>query len=67
MRELREAAGLTLRELGRRCGLHSPTLSLIERGRLVPTDSELAAIAEGLGAEAGSLSVRLLVVQEVEG
>ena len=64
MRDLRESSGLALRELGRRCGVASPTLSLIERGRLVPTAAEIAAIQFGLDLEDGSLSLRLLVVKE---
>lgn len=50
IRQLRVAAGLTIRELERRTGINRGRLSIIERG-VVPTDDEarliLAALQRG--------------------
>lgn len=46
---LREATGLSQREVGRRAGIGSGRMSVIERG-LVPTDEEAAALRRVLVA-----------------
>ena len=54
IRQLRLAAGLTIRELERRTLINRGRLSIIERG-VVPTDEEarkiLAALSQGKGTE----------------
>lgn len=47
MRSLRQAAGLSIRELERLTGINRGRLSIIERG-VVPTDEEAAAILAAL-------------------
>ena len=49
--------GLTLRELGRRCGVPAGTLSGIERGSRKPHSLTLAKIAAGLGVDVEELIV----------
>ncbi len=49
IRQLRLAAGLTIRELERRTGINRGRLSIIERG-VTPSDSEAAAILAALQA-----------------
>ncbi|MFC1437707.1 helix-turn-helix transcriptional regulator [Streptacidiphilus sp. N1-10] len=46
LRELRLDAGLTARELARRCGWHESKCSRIEHGRMTPSDADLRAWAE---------------------
>ena len=45
---LREAMGLSLRELALRCGVSAPMLSQVERGETSPTLQVAARIAQGL-------------------
>lgn len=47
LRQVRIAAGLTLRELERRTGINRGRLSIIERG-VTPTSAEALAIASAL-------------------
>ena len=47
LRQLRLAAGLSLSEVARRCGINKGRLSIIERG-VPPTDAEAAAILDAL-------------------
>jgi transcriptional regulator with XRE-family HTH domain len=47
IRQLRLAAGLTIRELERRTGINRGRLSIIERG-VTPTDDEAHAILAAL-------------------
>jgi len=47
IRQLRLAAGLTIREMERRTGINRGRLSIIERG-VTPTDEEAAAILAAL-------------------
>ena len=47
-RALREAMGLSLRDLAERCGVSAPMLSQIERGETSPTLAVAAKVAEGL-------------------
>src|SRR5471030_2278805 len=48
VRALREAMGLSLRELALRCGVSAPMLSQVERGETSPTLQVAARIAQGL-------------------
>jgi transcriptional regulator with XRE-family HTH domain len=45
---LREAGGLSLRDLAERCGVSAPMLSQVERGETSPTLQVAARIARGL-------------------
>jgi transcriptional regulator with XRE-family HTH domain len=47
IRQLRLAAGLTIREMERRTGINRGRLSIIERG-VTPTDDEAKAILTAL-------------------
>jgi transcriptional regulator with XRE-family HTH domain len=49
MRELREDAGISLRELAREAKVSAPFLSDVELGRRFPKDETLAFIAKRLG------------------
>ncbi len=49
VRGLREAMGLSLRDLAQRCGVSATTLSQVERGETSPTLAVAARIAAGLG------------------
>jgi len=66
VRALRDAMGLSLRELALRCGVSAPMLSQVERGETSPTLQVAARIAMGLELrlsqllrldEAGSVTV----------
>ena len=48
MKALREASGLSLRELAERSGVSAPMLSQVERGETSPTLTVAARIAGGL-------------------
>ncbi len=48
VRALREAMGMSLRDLAERCGVSAPMLSQVERGETSPTLSVAAKIAAGL-------------------
>ena len=48
VRALREAGGLSLRDLAERCGVSAPMLSQVERGETSPTLAVAAKIAAGL-------------------
>lgn len=48
--EARRAAGLSLRELEQRSGVNRGLLSLLERGRLIPTPDQAAVILRALTA-----------------
>jgi transcriptional regulator with XRE-family HTH domain len=48
VRALREAMGLSLRELALRCGVSAPMLSQVERGETSPTLQVATRIARGL-------------------
>src|SRR3954466_4581283 len=48
VRALREAMGLSLRDLGERAGVSAPMLSQVERGETSPTLSVATKIATGL-------------------
>ena len=55
LRELREAAGLSLAELSARAGLSPAAVSLIERGANSPALGTLCAVAGALGVEVTEL------------
>ena len=63
VRSLREAMGLSLRDLGERAGVSAPMLSQVERGETSPTLATAQRIATGLEL---SLS-QLLRLDETEG
>src|SRR3954468_14408250 len=63
IKALREAMGLSLRDLGERAGVSAPMLSQVERGETSPTLAVAARIAGGLEL---SLS-QLLRLDEGEG
>lgn len=48
VKALREAGGLSLRDLAERCGVSAPMLSQVERGETSPTLAVAAKIAAGL-------------------
>src|SRR5438132_14258742 len=66
VRSLRDAMGLSLRDLAERCGVSAPMLSQVERGETSPTLQVAGRIAAGLELrlsqllrldEAGAVSV----------
>lgn len=55
LREIRERAGLSLREVAKAAKISAPFLSDVELGRRFPTNETLALIAQKLGASADDL------------
>jgi transcriptional regulator with XRE-family HTH domain len=55
LRELRERAGLSLREVAKAAKISAPFLSDVELGRRFPTNETLALIAQKLRASAEEL------------
>ena len=55
VRALREAGGLSLRDLAERSGVSAPMLSQVERGETSPTLNVAARIAAGLGLRLSQL------------
>lgn len=55
LRELRECAGLSLREVAKDAKISAPFLSDVELGRRFPTNETLALIAQKLRASADEL------------
>lgn len=55
LRELREKAGLSLREVAKAAKISAPFLSDVELGRRFPTNETLALIAQKLRASADEL------------
>ena len=55
LRRLRQAAGLTLKELAERAGLAVSTISKIENDRMSPTYDVLLKLAAGLGVDLSTL------------
>jgi len=55
VRALREATGLSLRDLAGRSGVSAPMLSQVERGETSPTLTVAARIAQGLGLRLSEL------------
>ncbi len=60
----RKARKLSQMTLARAAGINQPDLSMIERGRLVPTEAQLARIAAALDLPAGELLKEVVVVRE---
>lgn len=60
--ELREQAGLSQEDLGVRAGLHSMSISKIERGVVQPKLATVEALARALGVKVAEL----LAAPEVE-
>lgn len=55
LRDLRESAGLSLREVAKAANISAPFLSDVELGRRFPTNETLALIAQRLRASADEL------------
>ena len=55
IRDIRTAAGLTIRTLANRTGLSSSMLSMVERGNAKPSVGSLVAIASALDVQTGDL------------
>jgi transcriptional regulator with XRE-family HTH domain len=55
LRQVRVAAGMTIRELERRTGINRGRLSIIERG-VSPTDDEARLIAEAIRRPSGEVA-----------
>lgn len=55
VRRRRKEIGLTLEDLGERCGLHWSYLSQVEKGRRNVGLMNVTAIAQALDVDAGSL------------
>jgi len=55
LRELREGAGISLRELAREAKISAPFLSDVELGRRFPKDETLSFLAEKLGVSLADL------------
>lgn len=55
VRSMRQSAGLTLQELGKRAGIAFSTISKIEKGAMSPTYELILKLASGLGVEVESL------------
>lgn len=51
IRELREKAGLTQRQVAEKMGIHWATISQWETGRFIPRESSAARLAEALGVK----------------
>ena len=65
LRHLREAQGISQEELGFRFGLHRTYVSLLERGRRIPSVPTLLSLAEFLGAS--PVELMKLVERELGG
>lgn len=55
LRQMRQARGLTLNELARRCDLAPSTLSKIENGQMSPTYDTILSLGEGLEVDVADL------------
>jgi transcriptional regulator with XRE-family HTH domain len=67
IREQREQAQVSLRELARTAGVSNPYLSQVERGLRKPSAEILSQIAKGLRISAESLYVRAGILEDREG
>lgn len=56
VRQAREAAGLTLEELGDRAGVSYRQLSRVEAGKASPSLAWMLAVAQGLGTSVSDLT-----------
>jgi DNA-binding XRE family transcriptional regulator len=59
LRRLRLEAGLSLDDLGERCGLHRTEIGLLERAGREPKLSTIVKLAEGLRIPPGDLLTRV--------
>lgn len=66
IRQQREAAEVSVRELARLAGVSNPYLSQVERGLRKPSAEMLKQIARGLSVSAESLYVRAGLLEESE-
>ena len=67
IREQRESAQVSLRQLARTAGVSNPYLSQIERGLKKPSAEILQQIAKGLRISAETLYVRAGILDEAHG
>src|SRR5689334_23580785 len=67
IREQREGAKISLRQLARSAGVSNPYLSQIERGLRTPSAEILQQIAHGLRISAEALYVRAGILEERPG
>lgn len=67
IREQRDQAQMSLRQLARVAGVSNPYLSQVERGLRKPSAEMLARIAEGLRISAETLYVQAGILAEREG
>lgn len=67
IREQRQAAEVSLRELAKVAGVSNPYLSQIERGLRKPSAEILQQIAKGLRISAETLYVRAGILEESDG
>ncbi len=67
IREQREQAQVSLRELARTAGVSNPYLSQVERGLRKPSAEILSQIAKGLRVSAESLYVRAGILEDRQG
>lgn len=61
VRAVREARGLSLRQLEERTGINRGVWSQIENGRLLPQARHLAALAVALDVPAGEWEIRFVL------
>lgn len=55
IRRLRQSAGLTLQEVGKRSGIAFSTVSRVEKGQLSPTYESIVRLAQGLDVDVAEL------------
>ena len=67
IREQRESAQVSLRQLAKSAGVSNPYLSQIERGLKKPSAEILQQIAKGLRISAETLYIRAGILDEVHG
>jgi transcriptional regulator with XRE-family HTH domain len=68
LRPLREAQGLSLREMSERTGINHGTLSQLEKGRLLPSDPQLPTLEGAYGEPVEAwYSARVLVELQDDG
>lgn len=61
----RRSRRMSQQRLGRAVNIPQPTLSQIERGRLLPTDDQLLRLASALGVLPGELLKEVVVVEVI--
>ncbi|HWM68287.1 MAG TPA: helix-turn-helix transcriptional regulator [Steroidobacteraceae bacterium] len=58
VKRLRNARGMTQKELGTACGLDRSYIGQVEQGAINPTFANLEAIAKGLNCTVGDLTMK---------